>query len=72
MSLRPIVFACGHQLVDNGVGDYMTVCPKGCAPSTVFLDQAMKLVADSVSFWCGGCGETLGACTDRGVFGGAP
>lgn len=69
MPLSPITFASGHQLVDNGCGDYCVQCPDGHKQRpTVFTDQAMGMVRHPERFECSRCDSPLGARTEGKVW----
>lgn len=67
MSLIPIKFACGHELIDNGCGDYVSKCPKHEQPLQPWLHLGivMDMVMHHERFACHYCGP-LGRCIDGG------
>lgn len=70
MSLPPIKFACGHELVDNGFGDYCPKCPKQAEPDReewFHMGAAAAIVARPERIRCVDCGP-FGKCTDKGAF----
>lgn len=67
MSLPPIKFACGHELVDNGCGDYQAKCPKHdqLLEPWLHLGIVVQMVTTPAKFGCHYCGP-LGECIDAG------
>lgn len=70
MSLIPIKFASGHELVDNGCGDYCLKCPKQPEPDRrpwFHMGLVMEMVQHPERFSCVDCGP-WGECVDKGPF----
>lgn len=64
MPLSPITFASGHQLVDNGAGDYCLQCPDGHEQRpTVFPHQVSSFIRHPERWECIRCKSPLGECT---------
>lgn len=69
MPLEPITFDCGHQLVDNGTGDYCLQCPDGHkARPTIFPHTAASMVHNPDRWECLRCDQRLGAHTAGEMF----